>query len=382
MSILSRIFGRPEARSLNSAEPLGVALDRLFLNDDAGVSAQRAEALTAVGACVDAIACSLASCAVLVQRLDAQGLTDLPQHPVARVLRMPNAAQTGYDWLLWTTAQTLLHGNSLSIVERDGAGRLSGIHPVPWSQVAVVELRRGVLAYDVTERDGTRRRYLADEVLHIRDRSDDGLIGRPRLSRAGAAILNALSLQQFTGALWRNQSTPSGALAFEQALNQTQFDRVKAGFAARHQGEENAGKVLILENGARWVPFAVNPGDAQVLESRRLAVEEAARLFNVPSPIINDLTHGTFTNSETMLRHFASSTLTWWARRIEAAMERSLVAANDIRITIDLSGLLRGSHAERWATNIEAVKAGILTINEVRELEGWGPHEEGEPQVP
>ena len=381
MSFLSRLLGR-ETRSLNSAEPLGIALDKHFLAEDWGLTPSRAESLTAVVACVDAIGCSIASCPVLVQRQDANGVTDLPLHPVARVLRAPNEAQTGYDWMLWTLSQALLHGNSLNVVERDAAGRLSGLRPVPWPSVAVVEVRPGVLAYDVTNRDATRTRFLAGEVLHIRDRSDDGLIGRPRLARASAAMRNGLALQDFVSSLWAQQVTPSGALSFDASLSQVQFDRVKAGLTMKHAGTANAGKVLVLEGGAKWLPFSTNPGDAQILESRRLAVEEAARLFNVPSPIINDLTHGTFTNSETMLRHFASSTLTWWARRIEAAMERALVAANDVRITIDLSGLLRGSHTERWATNIAAVQAGILDAEEVRELEGWGPRKTREPNTP
>jgi HK97 family phage portal protein len=373
MGLLSRLFGGSEARSLNSAEPLGVALDRLSLADDGGASPRGAEALTAVFASVAAISSSLASCPILVQRLDDTGLTDLPNHPAARVLRSPNPTQTGFEFIEWLVAGTLLHGNAMAVVEHDGAGRVTGLRPVPWPMVSVVELRPGALAYDVTERDGRRRRYLADEVLHVRDRSDDGLLGRPRLSRAGPAIQNALMLQRWTSAIWGNNASPSGALAFDAALNQTQFDRLRERVRQRYQGAENAGTVMILENGAKWLPFSSNPVDAEVLASRRFAVEEVARLFGVPGPIISDLQFGTFTNSETMLRHFASSTLTWWARRIEACLERSIVAAGDVRITLDLSGLLRGSHTERWATNIAAVQAGILTADEVRLLEGWGP---------
>ena len=52
-------------------------------------------------------------------------------------------------------------------------------------------------------------RLLQDEVLHLRDRSDDGLIGRSRLQRAAAVVQAGLSIQDFANALYRNGVNPS-----------------------------------------------------------------------------------------------------------------------------------------------------------------------------
>jgi len=38
-----------------------------------------------------------------------------------------------------------------------------------------------------------------------------------------------------------------------------------------------------------------------------------------------------------------------------------------------LSGLLRGDYATRWTANVAAVGAGILKVDEIREMEGYGP---------
>jgi len=47
-------------------------------------------------------------------------------------------------------------------------------------------------------------------------------------------------------------------------------------------------------------------------------------------------------------------------------------------VEVDLSGLLRGDPETRWASHKIAADAGILTRNEVREIEGWSPLADGD----
>jgi len=42
-------------------------------------------------------------------------------------------------------------------------------------------------------------------------------------------------------------------------------------------------------------------------------------------------------------------------------------------VEVDLSGLVRGDYATRWTANVAAVGAGILTADEIRRQEGYGP---------
>ena len=79
-------------------------------------------------------------------------------------------------------------GNGLAEVVRNDAGGLVGFAFLPWHLVTLVQLPSGRLAYDVTGANGAKRRLLAGEVLHLRDRTDDGLVGRSRLARAADAV--------------------------------------------------------------------------------------------------------------------------------------------------------------------------------------------------
>jgi HK97 family phage portal protein len=207
------------------------------------------------------------------------------------------------------------------------------------------------------------------------------LIGRSRLSRAAAVVVNALSVQEFSGALYENGINPSGVLELDGKLSDAGLVRLREQFREAFAGPSKAAKAMILEGGVKWKSVTISPEDAELLASRRFTGEELARLYNVPPPIIGDLTHGTFTNSETLIRFFAQSTLAGWCRKIEAEFQRSVfseASRSDRQFVLDLSGLLRGDPETRWKSHEIALRNQVLTPNEIRGEEGWNPRKGGD----
>jgi HK97 family phage portal protein len=352
------------------------------------VNSRAAENLATVLACVSAISSALSSLPAFVYRVTSDGKQEDNAHPLTRLIRNgPNERQTWVDFIEWVAASALLRGNALAELRTDGGGRLTALIPIPWEFVSVQMLPSGRLAYDIVETvgfygaTGRQRRLLEGEVLHLRDRSDDGLIGRSRLSRAAAVVSNALSIQEFTNSLYENGVNPSGVLESDQKISQVSMDRLKVQFKNAFAGPSKTARAMILEQGLKWKPITISPEDAELLQSRRFTGEELARLYNVPPPIIGDLTHGTFTNSETLIRFFAQSTLAGWCRKIEAEFHRSVfsdAARLDHQFVLDLSGLLRGDPETRWKSHEIALRNRVLTPNEIRGEEGWNPRPGGD----
>lgn len=100
---------------------------------------------------------------------------------------------------------------------------------------------------------------------------------------------------------------------------------------------------------------------------------EICRLLNVPPPIVQDYTNNTITNAAQANLWCASNTLAPIARKFEAEFSRSVFSDPAFHVEIDLSGLLRGDYSTRWTASIAAVAAGLLTSDEVRAQEGYGP---------
>ncbi len=184
-----------------------------------------------------------------------------------------------------------------------------------------------------------------------------------------------ISIQTFANSLYSNGVNPTGALEIDGYLGHDAFQHLKQQFREVFGGASNAAKALVLQPGIHWKQISINPEDAQFLASRQFPVEELARLFNVPPPIIGDLQYGTFSNVETLLRWFAQNTLSPWIRKIESEFSRNIFGAtrDTHRLEIDLSGIMRGDPTQRWAAWEIAVKNNILTADEVRQEAGWNP---------
>jgi HK97 family phage portal protein len=138
-----------------------------------------------------------------------------------------------------------------------------------------------------------------------------------------------------------------------------------------HSGPQSAGKVAILEEGAKFECQSMTLEDAELLASRKFEIEEIARLYNIPLPILNVWDHSTFTNSDTASQWFGQLTLAPWARKIEAEASRVLFNDPSYHLEIDLSALMRGSFVARTQAEIALVRAGILSADEIREQEGY-----------
>ncbi|MAF62795.1 phage portal protein [Blastomonas sp. CCH5-A3] len=341
----------------------------------AGVSARYAENLSSVLACVNVIADSLASIPALVYRRDGENRIEAISHPLRRLtIAGVNEGMTWPEFLSHLVASALLTGNGLAEILRSGNGQLSGLRFIPWSQVTVEELPSGRLRYTVADTRGNVRRLLQGEVIHLRDRTDDGLVGRSRLSRAADAV-NAVDLaNQHARTFLSNGASPSGVIEVPGTLKPGQRDDLRDAFQARHGGAGKAGGTLVLDGGMQWKASQISPEDAELLETRKFGTEEICRLFQVPPPLVQDYSHNTFTNSETAGRWFAMFTLSPWARRLEAEFARSVFPTNGpYELELDLSGFLRGDPKTRWDAHKIALETGVLDPDEVRQVEGWNP---------
>lgn len=379
MQWVDRILSRAgfERRSVASS-PSWAALQGLGTGNS--YSERMAENLSAVAGCVGAVASALASCPVYIYQRTAGTRTEVAEHPVAQLLRNgPNAHQTGPDLIESWVSGALLNGNSLLEVIR-GDGGIAEIRSLPWSWVSPMLAPSGRLVYDVTEQTGLYgqtgrvRRLLAGDVAHLKDRSNDGILGVSRLSRSADAVSHALQLNERANKVVAQGAAPSGAISSEQKIGPEQLAALRQQFDSRHAGAANAGRVLILSDAMKFTPFDITPEDAELLASRKFSVEEICRLYQVPPPIVQDYSHNTFTNSEAAGRWFAQFTLGPWARKIEAVLSRALFPeGSGLEIELDLSAFLRGDPQTRWAAHKIAVDAGILDADEIREIEGFNP---------
>ncbi|NTA79568.1 phage portal protein [Agrobacterium tumefaciens] len=366
-------------RRLTVREPDGWYPDSM--RGDAGeiVTDSSALSLSAVWACVNLLAGTIASMPLMVYRTDSQGRRTVARdHRLYRVLHdSPNYDQTAVDFWEFISASLELWGNAYARIERS-SGQVSGLHPIAPNLVSVRRLTDGAIEYRWTE-DGKSYVETDATMMHIRGFGGNPLGGMSTLHFGRNTFSLARAIDRSAGGMFKNGLRPSGVLTFATWLSPEQRELAEKKLTEKFLGAVNSGRPLILEGGTTWQQLTISPEDAQMLESRSFSVEEICRFFGVPPHMVGRTEKSTSwgTGLEQQTLAFQKFTLRRRLKRIEQALEKQLLKPEDralgITIEFNLEGLLRGDSAARAGFYQSGLTNGWMTINEVRSLENMPP---------
>lgn len=334
-----------------------------------------AENLSVVTACTTVIAETAGMLPPNVYRKMPDGTrTAAPDHWLARLLTDgPNERQTTPEYIEMMTAHCVLRGNSYSEIVWNNRGEATALNPFHPDQVSVVQIpRTGRYAYDVSLRNGGTRRLLPEEMLHLKDRSDDGIVGKSRLARAREAFSSAIATERYAASTFRNGASMSGILSHPEHIGKEASENLRSSFKATYSGPDKAGEVAVLEEGLKWQQISVSPDDAQMLESRKFSTMALARIFRVPPPVIGEFEGGNYSSISEIGRWFYSHTMMPWLNKWEKLLVRSLLstaAQRQYEVEFDTDLLLRGDMLTRFQSYRIAREIGVYNANELRGFE-------------
>jgi HK97 family phage portal protein len=273
----------------------------------------------------------------------------------------------------------LLDGNGFVRVFRDGAGRVVNMTVL---NPAKVEIRKDKVGGVTYVYEGEGKPLNKNELMHIPD------VVRPGetrgISRVTALKDNfglALALESYAARFFGQGASTQGIIEFPGNLTPEQAKQLVDGFDARHKGFRKSHKTGVLSGGAKYVNTSVENDKAQFIDSRRMAVEDVARAFNIPPHLLGLPGTNTYSSVEQNNIAFVTHTLRPIVQKLESAF--TPLMANEpggttafIKFTLD--GLLRGDANSRFTAYSTGLQAGYLTINDIRRLEDLPPVDGGE----
>ena len=261
MTIIDRTLGffGLERRTSRQSDPYWANFAALR---GGGFTPRSAESVSAVYACVSAVAETIASLPlILYRRTPDDGRDRARDHPLYRVLHeAPNPQQTGLEFRELMQASVLLRGNAFAEIRRGYDGQVRELLPLHADRVQVLKLDTGRLGYEVFDDNGQRRRLLQEEVFHLRHRSADGALGVSPITAAREVIELAIAEREHGTATFRNGTKATGILKFPGKLSQPQREAIAQSWASQHAGAANAGKTPILEEGVDYTPVSMTLG--------------------------------------------------------------------------------------------------------------------------
>jgi HK97 family phage portal protein len=94
---------------------------------------------------------------------------------------------------------------------------------------------------------------------------------------------------------------------------------------------------------------------------------------------LQDLTRGTYSNTEQQDLHFVKHTLKRWIEQFEQELNLKLFPrGSKLYVEFNVDGLLRGDFKTRMEAHATTIQNGIRTPNEVRDIENMSPMPEGD----
>lgn len=265
----------------------------------------------------------------------------------------------------------LLDGNAFIRVFSNGSGEivnLSVLNPV------AVEIKRNGVGNVMYRVDGARKLLSSDEVIHITDLVRPGSIrGVSRVEALKENFGLALALEEYAARFFGGGANPAGVIEFDGKLTADQAKALADGFDSRHRNSgRRSHKTGVLSGGAKYKQTSVNPEDSQAMEARRLAVEDVARAFSIPSNFLNLPGTNTYSSVEQNSLMYVKYCVRPIVEKIEGAMSGLLTryqGGETAYIKFSLDALLRADYATRNQSYSVGLQAGFYTVNDIRRFE-------------
>ncbi|WP_420150190.1 phage portal protein [Spirosoma sp.] len=361
----------------NPAVPLGsmASWSDLYGNYGTPVSAgvkvtpETAMRVSAVYACISRIANTLAMLPMGVYWETEEGRKLDKEDPLQLLYTYGvDECMNWIDFIFILVASALAHGNGYALIERDKYMKPIGLRFLEPGECAPIYMNAGrvrYLYYNVFGEVIHKR-----DIIHIRNLGSNGVIGKSPIELFAEGIGLSLAAEQFGARFFGQGAGGMGVLETEQSFkDESAINRLRAQFAGKVTGLENAHKPLILEQGMKYKAVTIPPNHAQFIETRNFQVEDIARMYGVPQHKIGKLDRSTNNNIEHQNKEYLTDTILPWTVRIQQEFERKLFLEEDKgrkQIIHDFDILLRGDSVAEAAKIQALFNTASITPNEIR----------------
>lgn len=357
--------------SFTQSDPRSM-LEIFGITANASISMEEALGVPAVWAAVNFLSGTIAGLPLHVYDKTATAkrkVRPTKMNPTAMMLHdAVNDDLSSFQWRFDMMAAVLTEGRFVSYIERDEGGRPINLFPLP--EATVRRLGNGRKQYEHRS-GGVTQVYDQADVLDVTFMLKRDLLNhRSPLRQCAVAIGKAANANEYGSKLFKNGGLPAfvlqGPFGSEKSATRASDNIAEATKEAARKGAN----VLSIPLGHELKPLGSDPERMQLVETQRFAVEEIARIYSLPPTFLQDLTHGTFSNTEQQDLHFVKHTMKRWLEQIEAEMNLKFFGRGASRIAeFNVDGLLRGDYRTRMEGNATAIQTGQITPNEARAMD-------------
>ena len=371
--ILNRIFGNSEERAI-SFQTIFESGNDIAIGNLSGtrIDPDSVFQVNAVFSAVSLIADTVSTLPLHAYRREGDRRVLLD--PAPEWVRRPDVDLPSEAFWNSVVVSLLLSGNAYIRVFSNQRGEVVNLTVLNPQICDVKRNSIGRLQFTV---EGEERPLSSEEIIFIPDVVSPGAIkGVSRVEALKESFGLALALEKFAATFFGQGTNLNGVIEFPGPLTKEQAKELTEQFDNRHRGWAKGHRTGVLTAGATFKPTQIDPGQAQAIEARRMAVEDIARAFNVPPHLLGLPGTTSYASVEQNNLAWVTHGLRPILTKIEGAFNPllgRLPGGRDAFLKFNLDGLLRADIQSRFSAYSTAMQAGFLSINEARALEDLEP---------
>jgi len=294
-------------------------------------------------------------------------------HPLAELLRRANDFWTRGD--LWRATSTYLDlwGSCYWVLTKNRPGATPReIWPVRPDKMRIVTDKTQYIKGFIYQQHGVSVPLLPDEVVWFRHFNPlNELAGLSPMAPLRLSIDTATDALKSNRQLFKNGLLMSNvALKADATMSDAEVQEFEKRLEKRFAHPENAHRPMVIA-GVEPKNLGFSPKDMEYLNMLRWSLEDVARVYGVPKPMLSDLERATYANIDAAERMFWRNTIVPYLLFLQEEVTEMLAPqfGSDLFVKFDLTEIeaLQENVNQVWERLRENVKTGLVTVNEARE---------------
>ena len=302
-------------------------------------------------------------------------------HPILKLLHLVNPFQTSNEFIALDTIYQELVGESFWVLNYNALGEPAEIWiPYPHLMSVVPDKTKFIKGY-VYGSGANAVPFDVNEVIHFKYPSP---LNQYRGLGPAQSIGVDLDAEMYSG-LWNrqffyNSARPDGVIQFDYNLSDEQFDKLKKQWSEKYKGVSKSHQVALLEGGGKYLQIQNTVKDMDFSNLKLRNRDVILGVFGMPQSVMGISENVNKANAEagdyTFARWLVKPRLDWKAAKLQEQLVPLFRNSKNLKLCFE--EVVKETVEQKVTSAESGMRAGYLTINEARSMQGYDPLPNGD----
>lgn len=291
-------------------------------------------------------------------------------HYINDLIKKPNASQSQYEFLYGIVIDLMLYGNCYLQKVTTSSGKVIELVPLPADEVETVLSVSGKRTYILN-----KKIYSEKEIIHFRDFVGQDAQGLSRVKQTARLVAIDNAIDNLVAETFRNGTSASGIVSFPDDVEPSTAQAFTDAWSRKFgKGGTTRGSVAVIGGGATFQQLSpLSPADGDVQSLKEQTTARIGAVFRIPSHALEIFSGAKYSNVQVRNTAFYRDSIAPLTTLIEQKLTFGLLGDSGLVIRFDAADLLRGDLQQSTSVAVDAVGAGLLSVDEARALMGYSP---------